>query len=339
MEKYDNSQRDNIVGSFITAYAERDKIIDFSAWLAEKLQHEMPDMAADASQRLSQEIIGAVDGYDRTLGELNKAVDAGQSKDEWLVSNLQEAYADMPVNEAGNILQQLDHKLMVSNSQLMNEDIVDIIDGEATDWNEYSIKNTAVSIGQQALMSGLGVASNIIKANMERGESIDVGGVVGHVLQAGMDTAVYEVKAVVAGAMQTAIKKGLTSILPADTSVNSICDMACTAVESAAALADAATGKITLTEALDRASRACIAAVCRFGAGALKMKAAVIPFVGPAITWLGEGLFKHMESPQFADDVHNVVSNMAKATWEGIKQKVGNLLSQKAHSVKEKLLT
>jgi len=339
MEKYDYSQRDSIVGNFVTSYTERDKSIDFSVWLAEKLQHEMPDMAADASQRLSQEIIGAVDGYDRTLNDLNKAVDAGQSKDEWLASNLQEAYADMPINEAGNILQQLDHKLIVSNSQLMNDDVVDIVEVEAADWNEYSIKNTAVNIGQQALMSGLGVASNIIKANMESGESTDIGGVVGQVLQAGMDTAVCEVKAVVAGAVKTAVEKGLTSILPAGTSVGSICDMACTAVESAAALADAAIGKITLTEALDRAGRACVAAVCRFGAGALKMKAAVIPFVGPAIAWLGEGLFKHMESPQFADDVHNVVRNTAKATWEGIKQKVESLLNKQAHSVKEKLLT
>ena len=67
------------------------------------------------------------------------------------------------------------------------------------------------------------------------------------------------------------------------------------------------------------------------------MKAMAIPYAGPAIAWLGEGLFKHMESPQFADDVHNVVSNMAKATWEGIKQKVGSLLSQQAHSITEKL--
>ena len=96
-------------------------------------------------------------------------------------------------------------------------------------------------------------------------------------------------------------------------------------------------GKITLTEALDRAGRACVTAVCRLGAGSLKMKAAAIPFVGPAIAWLGEGLFKHMESPQFADDVYNVVRNTAKATWEGIKQKVGSLLSQQAQSAKEKL--
>jgi hypothetical protein len=337
VENNDNGQRDNIIGSFVTAYAERDKNVDFSVWLAEKLQHEMPDMTTNSSQRLSQEIIEAVDGYDQTLNELNEAVDTGQSKDEWLVSNLQEACVDMPVNEAGNILQQLDQKLIASNGQLMNEDAADMVAGETADWNEYSIKNTAINIGQQAILSGLGVASNIIKANMESGESTDIGNVVGQVLQAGMDTAVCEVKSVVAGAMKTAIEKGLTDILPSDTPVGSICDMACSAVESAAALAAAATGKITLTEALDKASRSCVAAVCRFGSGALKMKAAAIPFVGPAIAWLGEGLFKHMESPQFANDVHNVVSNMARATWEGIKQKVRSLLIKQTHSVKEKL--
>ena len=337
MEKYDNSQRDNIIGNFVNSYAERDKSVDFSVWLAEKLQHEMPNMTADASQRLCQEIIGAVDGYDRTLDELGKAVDAGQSKDEWLVSNLQESYADMPINEAGNILQQLDHNLTISNSQLMDDNVSDIVDVQNVDWNEYSIKNTAVNIGKQSLMTGLGVASNIIKANLESGESVDVGKVVGQVLQASADTAICEVKAVVAGAMKSAVEKGLTNLLPTDTPMGVICDTTCTAVESASALADVANGKITLTEALDRTSRSCVAMACRIGAGSLKMKAAAIPYVGPAISWLGEGLFKHMESPQFADDVHNVVSNMAKATWEGIKQKVGSLLSQQAQSVKKKL--
>jgi len=337
VEKYDNSQFNNVVGNFVTSYAERDKSVDFSAWLAEKLQHEMSDMTTETSQKLSQEIIEAVGSYDQTLNQLNQAVDAGQSKEEWLVSNLQESYADMPLDEAGNVLQQLDHNLTISNSQLMNEDIIDVVDVQNVEWNEYSIKNTAVNIGKQSLMTGLGVASNIIKANLESGESVDVGNIVGQVLQAGADTAVCEVKAVVAGAMKSALEKGLTDILPADTSVNSISDMACTAVESAAALADAVMGKITLTEALDRAGRACVTAVCRLGAGSLKMKAAAIPFVGPAIAWLGEGLFKHMESPQFADDVYNVVRNTAKATWEGIKQKVGSLLSQQAQSAKEKL--
>jgi hypothetical protein len=52
----------------------------------------------------------------------------------------------------------------------------------------------------------------------------------------------------------------------------------------------------------------------------------MIPYVGPLLVWLGDGLFKHMKSQQFADDTYVVVKNAAIATWDGIKQNVKGLV-------------
>jgi hypothetical protein len=333
----------NVMGDFIGSYAERDKNVDFSNWLAERLQSEMPSMPEDASRRLSGEIIEAVAEYDRTLSDLDEAVDSGRSKEEWLAERMLEAGTGMPLSEAGGVLRQINNDLNASNTLLMQE-IGDaseggaiVVDAELVEWNEYSVKSKALEIGRQALMSGLGAAAMTVKANMESGDISDISGTVGRALRDGVEAASGEVKAVVAGAIKTAAEKGLTDMLPADTPVETICDMAGAAVESASALFDAATGKSTMTEALDKAGRASIAAVCRFGAETLKGSLAAIPVVGPLVVRFAGGLLDHMESPKFSENVYTVVREAAVATWEGIKQTGRSIWNELKNSVKQSL--
>ena len=331
----------NVMDGFISSYTERDKAVDFSDWLAKRFQHEMPNMPVDASKRLSKEIIEGVKAYDQTLSDLNAAVESGQSKEEWLADRTAEAYADMPLDDTGGKLQKIDADLNTSNTLLMqeiegideDEDEAMAADDEIVEWNKYSVKNKVFDIGRQAVMSGLGVAAVAVKENMDSGA--DAGSAIGQALQDGFETAKSEVKSVVAGAIKTAVEKKLISIMPANTPTFVICDMAGVAVESAGALLNAAIGKTTMVEALDKVGRASVAAACRFCTYSLKGVLAGIPYVGPLVVKCASGFLDHMSSAKFTENVYTVVRDAACATWGGIKQTGRSIWNKLKSSVTE----
>jgi len=331
------SNLNEILESFVTSYAQRDKNADFANWLSEKIIEENSDMSAADGAKLSNDIIESVSRYDKTLAELNNAVDNGQAKEDWLADRLIENCSDMPLDDAGTSLQRIEDAWSKSNSQLMGE-VIDVpeealeyVDAESGSWNKYSLKSKALDIGKFAIASGMGTAADIVKGNLEDGEPVDVADAIGKALQEGVETAKSEVKAVVAGAVKVAAEKGLTKLLPKDTSVDTICDFAGVAVESVDALVDLATGKSTITATLDRIGKATVAAACRLGAGVLEAKVAVvsasIPVLGPVIVKISGNLIAHMKTPKFADNVYAVVRDVAVATWEGIKEVGRNVIS------------
>ena len=109
--------------------------------------------------------------------------------------------------------------------------------------------------------------------------------------------------------------------------METICDMAGVAVEGTEALADVASGKSTMIEAMDRTGRAAVAAGCRYCSGALKgFIITSVPF-GPLVVKLLGGLFEHMESPRFFNNVYTTVRDLAVATWEGAKSAAGEIVS------------
>jgi len=333
----------SIVSSFVGSYVERDKSVDFSNWLAERIRQEMPDMTEDTADKIVGELIEGVAAYDNRLAELNRAVENGQSKEEWLAARALEAHVGMPYDDTGTMFQEIENDLNTANARLMGEiedtrgNIAEAAEVEIVEWNEYSLRSKALEIGQQAVMCGIGAAANIIQVNMESGESGDAGEAIGQALQIGVEAAVSEVKAVVAGGVKVAAEKGLVDILPADTPSEVIADIACVAVESAGALCDVAVGKVSVIGALERIGRAGVAAVSRLCAGALKIKLACIPYVGPLVVKLAGGLLEHMKSPKFTENVYTVVRDAARATWEGIKEKGRGIFNVLKNSVKKLL--
>jgi hypothetical protein len=317
-----------VLDGFVGSYMERDKTEDFSGWLSKRLQQEMPDMPGDAIEKLSGEIIDGVARYDETLAGVNAAFEDGESKEEWLAGYVADAYEDMPFDEAGEKLQRVYSDMVTSNAALMGEsaEMVTAESIEAGEWNEYSLKDKALNIGTQAVMTGLGVAANAIKLNMENGGAVN-SEVIGLAFREGAEVATGEVKAVVAGAIKVAAENKLTDALPEDTPVGTICDIAGVAVEGAEAMFDVATGKSTVADALDRTGRASAAAVGRWCSDTLKGFVLTIPYVGPIVANLAEGLFEHMKTPRFAENVYTVVRDATVATWEGIKQKARGFLN------------
>ena len=72
----------NVLSDYINSYTTRDTSDNFPDWFAGRLKEDMPDLSTEESKKLSEEIIGGVADYDKSLVELNKAIDAGQSKEE-----------------------------------------------------------------------------------------------------------------------------------------------------------------------------------------------------------------------------------------------------------------
>lgn len=321
----ENPSLKKMLGGFIDSYAQRDANVDFPVWLSDKLCQEMPNMTPETGARLAGEIMAAVADYNKTLQKLNEAIDSGYSKEEWLCEQLEEVYADMSPEEAGNVLQRMENDILAANVQLMSEidqssaDGLSIVDSEPVEWNRYALKDKAKSIGKQVVGGVLFAAANALNQKQQGAESIEIGAVINDALRDGLKASPDEVKAIVAGTVRVAAENGLADNLPPDTPIEDIGDLAGVAVEGAEALCDAVNGTITATEAMDRVGRAGVAAGCRAGARGLKGYLACLPG-GPILVDLLGGLLNHIESSQFVNQVYTAVRGAAIATWEGIKQ-------------------
>ena len=324
-----NNKLKTAVETFVTTYAQRNTETDFATWLSEQL----------GQSDLANEIIEGVAAYDSTLADLNSAIDSGLSKEEWLAKRMDEVAAEMPYDEVGETLSLMENSLASSNSRVMGEAFAEsetaIIETDKVPWNEYSIKQKIFDVGQQAAVAGLSATAEMLKANIEGGETVQ--SAIGVALQSGIETARCEVKAVVASAVKSVAEEGLTDFLPADTPVETICGMAGAAVESAGALFDAATGKCTLSEAMEKTNRATFAATCRMGIVMLTQKATVavmaIPVVGPPLAIIGNVLLKEINIEKFTEEAYAVVKSVRDSVWNGIKQTVGGIFNKVKQSV------
>lgn len=315
-----------ILGSFMCSYTERDGNVEFSDWLENKLRLEMPNLSEKAGKRLAGEIIEAVAAYDRTLGELNAAVESGQSKEAWFAGHLAESYMAMSAADAGEKLIQIEENVISSNQQLVQE-ICEVqigvaeADGEDfVEWNEYNVKNKAYEIGNQIALTGVAVAANVVKDRVLNEDTADVGIVLKETLRDGLVKDSGEVKAVVAGAVKVAAEKGLENIVPQDTTVDVIGSVSGAAVESAEALFDMSVGKITMQETMERIGKTAVATGGHLASEAIKGKLEKVPYVGGILVDLAGGLLDHLHSPKFVNNAYNVIRDAVVDTWEGIRQ-------------------
>lgn len=329
-----NSSLENTLNEVLHSYAaQRGTEATFPVWLANTLQEKLSELSAEEASKLAGEIMQGVAGYNETLDDVNRAAEAGCSKEEWLAERLAEGYADLPPDEAGERLLQLENGLNAANAQLIHEiDETKPVDvppavSDPAGWNEFSLKSRARKIAKGVVLTSLGVMAKAAKYRMEIQEPIAMQDAIQKVLQEGTPADTSEVKAAVAGAVKVAAMNSLIDGLSEDTPMETICDMAGVAVEGTEALADVASGKSTMIEAMDRTGRAAVAAGCRYCSGALKgFIITSVPF-GPLVVKLLGGLFEHMESPRFFNNVYTTVRDLAVATWEGAKSAAGEIVS------------
>ena len=328
-----------ILGEFLDSYAERDGEINFQDWLGDKLKQEIPGISEQDAKALTGDIIRAVAEYDKTLQEVKAAIAEGTSKEEWLAENIAQNYADIPAAEAGEKLQQIEESLAVSNMQMMQEEREVTVETETVEqipeeWNEYKLKGKCYEIGRQLACTAVGVAASVVRDRVENGEDAEVGDSIKEALQGGLIKDSSEMKAVVAGAVKVAAEKGLEAVVPKDTSVDAISNMAGAAVESAGALCELACGESNVTDTVDKIGTATIVAGGRIAADAVKRRLASVPKVGPSLVVLTDIVLDHLPVEKFAQDVWRTVRNAAETAWNGLK----NTKTVKAFTrMKEKL--
>ena len=329
-EMNENLTLKSILNNMLNAYMQRDKQLGFMEWFADKLKDEISVISPEESKILADNIMQGVADYEAALNDLNESIAMGEGKEEWLVRQLEDAYSDLPFDAVGERICLAETVFAENNMQLMKEtEIEEINDVEPMEWNGYRIKDKCNKIAEQAAMLGMIAAKNALEEVTVDGDNTEIAANLGKAFQENLKG---EVKVVVAGAAKVAAEKGLNNLLP-DTPTEIICDMAGVAVEGAEALFDAANGEIAMVDAMDKVGRAGVAAGCRAAKIVLKDAMVKVPVIGPLLVDLFGGLFEHMESSKFYENVYTVVRDATVAAWEGMKKTVKN----KVNAVKKML--
>lgn len=325
-----------ILEIFIKSYAERNQGESFPEWFESRLKEEMPEISEETGRKLTGEIINGIANYNNTLNEVNAAAEKGISKDEWLAEKLGKACSDMPVEQAGNTIVQIEEAYLASNNELIKELDPDqpeiIIEEKPKEWNKFKLKSKLLNVGNQLALNGVAVMANALKNKVQDGENaVDktvkntIADAVKETFENGLINNPDEVKAVVAGAVKVAAEKGLDGVLSEVTNTETICDIAGVSVEGAKVVFDLANGKCKVSEAVEGMGRAAVAAGCNIGKECLERGIINVPYVGPALRFLLDGLIEHMGTEKFHNNVFTLVKDAAVATWNGLKNNVRKL--------------
>jgi hypothetical protein len=328
MDNNENSTVKKVLNNFIDDYMKRDQNVEFSEWLGNKLREEIQSLDDDSSKELVDKIMGSILDYDKTLDELNQAVENGKTKEKWFAEKMAEAYDGTDIQEAGNDLSKMEDELNEATENSLYEEeypVYDYNENEATvEWNKYSFKDLLFRIARKLAVFGMGNVAKAMENKSQGVETADIKVFEEELINNCLKNDNSEVKAMIAGALEVVAVNQLDDKLSNDTPVEVICDLASGVAETAGVVVDLIDGNVTVLEAVDKIGRAGITAVCRSASTSLKMMVGAIPTVGPVCVDLLGGLFEHMESHVFADNVYKTVHDAAVATWEGIKENIGH---------------
>lgn len=104
-------------------------------WLDEQLQVELPREDKRKVRKMAEQIVVAIDDYDRDLADLNKSCRAGMTKESWLAEKIQDGSKGMAVNQFGDYLHEVDEGFKIANDEMIKT-ILRASDGEPNQcWN------------------------------------------------------------------------------------------------------------------------------------------------------------------------------------------------------------
>ena len=209
------------------------------------------------------------------------------------------------------------------------------------DWNTFNTKELALNIGKNAGLAGLQAAVITtgfdLVAKKVKGEPIEGDEMLELALKTGADSGI---KAATAGALKVVSEKGVVTIIPPGTPAGVIAQVTCVGIENAKILAKAASGEITLTEALDMMGRTTTAMMYGLGWGSTGMAIGAvalswIPIVGPVIGGVVGGTIGYMAGSKFGSAVYSglkkvgsAIKSAAKKVWSGVKTVTSKIRSR-----------
>lgn len=103
---------------YLKSYKEKDATISDREWLEQLFQTELPEISLEEVKRDAEDLVNAIENFDKNLDSINQSAKQGISKESWLASKIQEASVGMAVSEYGQVLQSMDNMLYQKNMEL-----------------------------------------------------------------------------------------------------------------------------------------------------------------------------------------------------------------------------
>ncbi len=201
--------------------------------------------------------------------------------------------------------------------------------------NEYTLKNTALSIGRQACYAGVQNAAVAVGRDLAQkvinGEEIDGDEVVKKAVDAGVDEGV---KVAVAGAIRVAGEKGLIpQIQQLKGGSGNVCaNVAFVAIENIKVAKQVADGRLTVHEGLEvmaQTTGACVAGIAVAAKGGAIVGSALGSVVGPWGTAVG-GFVGNAAGYIAGSTIGGAVMQGAKELYDGARSVVKNVVNAAA---------
>ena len=102
---------------FLKKYEENPEA-DTKKWLFEQLKEELPEKKEEELEPIAEEIVTAIEEYQKDLDDLNKSCRKGITKESWLAEKLQDGAKGVAVNEFGEYLREIDRNMTQANMQM-----------------------------------------------------------------------------------------------------------------------------------------------------------------------------------------------------------------------------
>lgn len=235
-----------------------DAVLDYSAhsgtgtskeWLQDYLGRKLSDKSVDTIHAVSGEILETLDLMEKKKAAMNAAKAAGQSAEQWLVSDIMQEEGSN--GEKARKAAQFLNGIVRSKAELELDENVEIIDIEDDaewqddKWNDYRLKDTLKNMAKEAGQCGLReIAANVfVKASEDGLAAVADKDFVTDTL---VDGANVGLKVALSAGLAVAEDSG---IIP-PTSFHVLATIAHKTVESFSAFKDVIKGRCSLTDAL-----------------------------------------------------------------------------------------
>lgn len=236
--------------SWVDDYAQN-KEMGLENFLVSRLEKTLTGVSPEELKNMTHTISSEISTYEQSKEEIQSAVDAGSSKEEWMSNLLQKETEELGAEGQTKILGTLHNGLMDAMGIPAAEEL-----GEEekaplqSSMIAKSVSDLATGRVMQALSDETGLDAE--EDNTERSEFVE------EALKSNSDT---ELKTLASGAMAVLRKMGKLPMIPQTAPIQAVVNIACFAVDHAKTVAQIARKEISLTEGLSRIARDSFAAM------------------------------------------------------------------------------
>lgn len=290
--------------TWVNEFSDKNDVLADS-FISSKLQEEL---GTDALL-VKNEILLGIATYEKNKSDIEKAVQSGQSKEEWLANKLNKSTSGLEKNEQIKVLASVHEKL--SSCLGVETDIAE----EVQEHFELERNMLAKSIGELAtarVMQVFGEENSSTDNDYEE----DYSEFIEQSLESSSDD---DLKKIASTALVVLVKKGKIPLIPVATPVHAIVQIACLGIDHAKTIMRIAKKEISFTEGLGIIARDAVSAI--FG------------IIGGS-----EGKIDGLELAQRIPVLGKPLQYISKVSDTVLGFVKGGELKKKIHAVKERIV-